>query len=88
MQDPLVPQAILRVWSSPWKLHFQIRAAEHDHILHILHVPEPIGLPQNELDGVVGRLTLGAAEAELNRIEDVVLVSLDLLGQLLHGFKA
>lgn len=72
----------------PGKLYIKIRAAEHDHILHILHATEPISPPQNELDGVVDRLTPGATEAISNRIENVVPVMLDLLGQFLHRLKA
>lgn len=48
----------------------QVRADEHHHVDEVLHLTEAVGLPNDELDLVVGRFGPGVAELESEGLRD------------------
>ena len=60
----------------------QVRADEHHHVDEVLHLTEAVGLPNDELDLVVGRFDPGVAELESEGLQDAGLMTPDLVGKL------
>lgn len=60
----------------------QVRAGEHHHVDEVLHLTEAVGLPNDELDLVVGRFDLGVVELESEGLPDAGLMTPDLAGKL------
>ena len=60
----------------------QVRADEHHHVDEVFDLTESVGLPDDELDLVVGRLDPGVVELEAERVQDACLMTTDLAGQV------
>lgn len=60
----------------------QVRADEHHHVDEVLHLTEAVGLPNDELDLVVGRFDPGVVELEREGLPDAGFMTPDLVGKL------
>lgn len=60
----------------------QVRADEHHHVDEVLHLTEAVGLPNDELDLVVGRFDPGVVELEREGLPDAGFMTPDLVDKL------